>query len=506
MFRSVFAAVGGLALIVSTIITPAIAKARRCPVEPPSTLLSLYRGSDAIYLGTFDKTVDGDVVREENDYKVVASVDHYTISTTLKGEPRKFFEREREDYKYSQSVVAETPATDESADGSSEDEMATEEVEEIEEGEEGEEEFDEDYQPVKEGDTVILFLRRSGEEGEDGKSKLELAHYRDGIKRMPAASLSSYEARIKDLNQIFSKQKPDDAAIVAWLIRCIEDPVTRWEGAFELLNSFEALEWREEQAKEEAERAKEEAESDKGATSENKDVPAEEATTTDENAATDELEETLEVVDESDTAIYAELLTQAQKDAMVKIAIKNKPKKGNKETAALSKGDQTLFALAKRWGDYKLAGAMLEWLAVAGDNYSKSDFMASIAEILKDKELTSLSEKFSEATYQEDSEEVEAAEAEAAETEAESKVPVTTAPDEVKPASLEEPKTEKLDSTKMDDTSDAAEDDKPKQTYGQLRNELMASFVNRANVVLASEKKAAKEKAKLKAKHQAASN
>ena len=100
MYRSVFAAVGGLALVVSSLFTPSVVAAKRCPVEPPSTLLALYKKSDAIYIGTFDKSTPGKVIQDEADYSVTDIVEHFTISTTLKGEPRKFYERHREEYVY----------------------------------------------------------------------------------------------------------------------------------------------------------------------------------------------------------------------------------------------------------------------------------------------------------------------------------------------------------------------------------------------------------------------
>ena len=497
MYRSVFAAVGGLALLASTLFTPSIVFARRCPDEPPSTLLALYRMSDAIYVGKFDKSTEGKVIQEEETYKVTDVVENYTINTTLKGEPRKFFERHRDEYHYKSEVQGDAVANDGVASDEKpvSDDVSVPDEEQVEE-EMSEEELEDEYRPLEAGDTVILFLSESNERDEGGKPILELAHYRDGVKRMPEASVSSYEARIKDLNRIFSDKKPDDAAIVAWLIRCIEDPVTRWEGAQVFLDGFEEIKWREEQAKEEA------AQKEAAKNAEQTAAATAPETSSQQADVVEEVDEA-EFVDDYDVTVYAELLTQAQKDALVRLAIRNTPKKiaSKDQTVSMSQGDETLFTLVQRWGDYRLAAAMLEWLAVSGDNYSKSDLMNSIAEVLKDKELKSLSDKFSDATYQDDSEAVEDGEGETA-AEAVNVTPSENAADAAK---TDGAKSNNKDAAPSSEAGALDHEEKPKRTYAQFRSELMAKFVNRANVVLTNEKKAAKEKAKLKSKQAAAS-
>ncbi len=455
MFKFLFSVAALFSLFFPTLISPAAAYARRCADEPPSTLLSLYRSSDAIYLGKFDKTTEGEIVAQEENYSTVSVSDHFSISSTLKGKSRKFFVRTYEQYRYRSQNAEETPE---------------------------EEEYDDSYKPIKPGDTVLLFLKFSDEDEEGNKKKktLDVAHYRDAIKRMDPEDVASYRSRIKDLNKIFSSKKPDDAAILNWLIRCIEDPATRWEGAFELLEAFETLEWKDQQENEKAEL--------KEAAEEGGYVDGEEAV----------VKEEYETEEEFDNSVYARLLTPQQKDRLAEIALSAAPKKaegnekaddtseiveetadfseGEQKTAAISEGDRILLNLVKRWGDSRLARVMLDRLAVSNDNWDKAQWMSSIADVLKDDELSELSEKFGDVTWQEDDAVIE-------ETK-ESKTKESAEPEgegeKDQPAAIEPVEYE---------MAGQADDAPARKTYKQFRDELFAGFINRANVVLANETK-----------------
>src|SRR5262245_16479254 len=123
-------------LLTSFIVSPAKA-AKRCPVEPPSTILSLYKRSDVVFVGKFDKSEDGEVVTSEANYRTVNMSDHFSISSTFKGDSRKFFVREHVDYRYTRDETEP------------EDEIDSE---------------DYDGPNLKVGDSVILFLRYADEE------------------------------------------------------------------------------------------------------------------------------------------------------------------------------------------------------------------------------------------------------------------------------------------------------------------------------------------------------
>ena len=459
MYRSLVSAAAALSLLVSTFISPAITHAaKRCPDEPPSTLLSLYKKSDAIFLGKFDKTTVGDVVSEDEHSTMVNVSDHFSISSTLKGKTEKFYIRNYEQYRYKGS------------DG-------TEEIED-----------EEGYgvEKVEPGDTVLLFLKVKAEDEENKESKpeLDVVHYRDAIKPVKAAEVSSYEARIKELNSIFSSKKADDADILNWILRCIDDPVTRWDGAFELLTSFQNLEWKKEQEKEREKEAEKEVSSE---TETDAEITGENFEASDEGS--EESHEDGELAEEEfDNSAYATLLTAEQKDALTNIALDLKPEKSENqedpesedEKPTLNEGDRVLFELVKRWGDSRLAAAMLDRLRVTGeDTYQKLAWMTLITDVLKDTELSSLGEKFSEISYREDGETVEVEKTEAKKS-------------ETNKGEVEEPVSEPAPAG--DDTSNDLHDGPPKKTFGMLRDELLAQFIDRAQVVITKETEVAKNK------------
>jgi hypothetical protein len=451
MYRSLVSASAALSLLVSTFISPAATYAKRCPDEPPSTLLSLYKKSDAIFVGTFDKTTVGDVVSEDEHSTMVKASDHYSISSTLKGTTQKFFVNTYEQYHYKGS------------DG-------TEEVEE-----------EEGYgvEKVEPGDTVLLFLKFKAEDEENtsGKPGLEIVHYRDAVRPVKASEVSSYEARIRDLNGIFSGKKADDADILKWILRCIDDPVTRWDGAFELLNSFQSLEWKKQQEDEAKNKVENEESSDVETDAELTDEKIESSDADVEESHEMEAEEEEEI----DTSAYASLLTAEQKDSLTNIAINLKPAKAEDtensedevEKPTLSDGDRVLFELVKRWGDARLAAVMLDRLRIAGDNYEKADWMNSIAEVLKDGELKTAAEKFSEVSYREDDETVKVEKTETPEERTKDKREVEGPVYDTEPVS--------------DESQNDIHDDPPEKTYKILRDEMLAQFIDRAQVVLTKE-------------------
>ncbi|MEK7854526.1 MAG: hypothetical protein AAB288_00425, partial [Acidobacteriota bacterium] len=205
MLRSLFSAGAIFVLVLSMCLLPQTVAARRCPVKEPETLLSLYQNSDAIYIATFDKTVEGEAIEKNEDYTSIAINKHFTISSTLKGESRKFFILEDRDYRYQSLVVnvipePEASSTEQAGDG--EESMEPESVEEDEE---------ESQSELKSGDTLLLFIKNA-EEGESAR----LTDYRDGIKKLPMEKIGVYEARIKDLNSIFSAKKISEQRILEW--------------------------------------------------------------------------------------------------------------------------------------------------------------------------------------------------------------------------------------------------------------------------------------------------
>ena len=81
MLRSLFCAAAIFVLVLSVCLLPQSASARRCPVDEPETLLSLYQNSDAIYIASFDKSTDGEVIETTADYTSLKIVKfHYFVT------------------------------------------------------------------------------------------------------------------------------------------------------------------------------------------------------------------------------------------------------------------------------------------------------------------------------------------------------------------------------------------------------------------------------------------
>ena len=96
---------------------------------------------------------------------------------------------------------------------------------------------DEDIAGVfKEGDNLLVFLDRR-EEGHG----YQVDNQRYGVKKLSDAELKVYLQRIDELASIMQQEKPDKARIVEWLVRCAEEPVTRWEGVVELSMSNDVM-------------------------------------------------------------------------------------------------------------------------------------------------------------------------------------------------------------------------------------------------------------------------
>jgi hypothetical protein len=441
MFRSLLSLAAIAAILAATLVFPTESHARRCGMEIPETLLSLYKGSDVIVIATFDRTEDGEVVKSEH-YTVVKTKSYYSVATTLKGEQQKMLVLENEDYRYESEGEAEH-------------------------SEEGEEfEMDESAE-VKPGDTVLMFLEKGTEEdGEEGVEKaekpagLEPVGYRDGIKKMSGDVLRTYEHRVNQLNVIFNSAGNRDAAIVNWLIDVTEDPITRWEGAFELLQAFQELEWAEAEAKREAEAKKEPAEA--VAESDEEEEAAEEA-----GVAESEEGEIEEEKSSMDRQRYARLITDGHKQALLNILLSSVPVKTEDEKPAVaSQGDQVLMQLVKNWGDARLAGFLLDQLrAGAGDSYYRYQLMETIASSLDDKKLASIVEEYGDRLYEEDDTVIEAEDADDTEGDVVIEEP-TEAPTEGETVETAD--------------GDVVEDD-VKKTYGQRRAELIANFIYAAD-------------------------
>ncbi len=429
-----------VALLASFLVDPAKTHARRCGEKDPETLLSLYKRSSTIYIATYARTEEGGVKEETADYIISRSLAHYSVSSTLKGEPVKSVVLEEDEYKYKGAVAEEVPEETPPVA-----EPGTGENDGSEEGDEYEEMYG--RPTVEPGDTVLLFLKK----GTEGKA-LEVVDYSDAIRLVQREDLGTYETRINELNVIFNSAGNQDKAIVEWLVKSIDDPVTRWDGAFELLSGFYSAEWEDEQAKEEAVKGDTESEGD--------DTPEGEESEIDEWTK-------LEMEISKDRTRYARALTDGQKQGILNLLLGQIPRvaEEGEKVKRLSRGDQSVLELVKRWGDTRLASALLDQLvAGAGEIYYRYQLMETISMALSNKELTALLEQYGNELYMGDDEVVEDESEKKGETDV---VPVP----ETDPSG---PVTEGGETVK-------------RQTYGERRAEAMAKFISAAQALLTTQ-------------------
>ena len=181
------------------------------------TLLSLYEKSDLIFIGRLDKKEDSGTNRVGDGFTVVTTKTYFDVETVLKGDARKFLVLDDDEFRYQipPKHFGEAPR----------DAVFVEDIGS----------YDAGAQP-KPGDTVLVFATGQGD-------AFELTDQRDGVKKLSPQDAGVYESRINEINSIFAAGKTDPARLADWLIRCAAEPVTRWDGAHDLLQGFRRLEW-----------------------------------------------------------------------------------------------------------------------------------------------------------------------------------------------------------------------------------------------------------------------
>ncbi len=479
MLRSLVCAAAIFFLLISVCLIPQNALARRCPVKMPETLLSLYQNSDSIYIAAFDRLEDGKVVEDTDDYTAIERKKHFIISTTLKGEAQKFFVLEDVEYRYKvvPDEVAEEPEEPEAAE--EQQETGTDSEGKTETEETKTETFtvvDDEVESVSvepqlaAGDTVLLFVRKGSD---DEKESPQLTDFRDGLKRLDAERLAAYEKRILELNSIFAEKKVSHDRILEWLIRCAQDPLTRWEGTYELLSAVQQLEWKKQAAERRRERIA------------NGEPVEEEAT----EPADSEDEIPVLRPKNIDTTIFAKTIDPNQKLLLANVLLEHATAGADKtEKQESVRGDRELIELIKRWGDPRLLNYLLDSLrGGSGEPYYKAESMETIAELLDDDVATALSEKYEQTAWESDSdvvgEENEAEDAEEVETETEADQTSTKTDAPPDPENKTEPGSDR-------DVSETGDAPAPKkQTYKELRDELIQKFLARCHKVIADREK-----------------
>lgn len=174
--------------------------AQACPVSPPQPLRTLYQMSERVVVANVGASVQIEV---EDNSRLMRTL--LNVSETLKGDAN-----EHASYVYHWVWQG-----------------TREDVAEVNNGQ------------FEFGDRLLVFLNRR-EKG-DGYAVNDTRY---GVKKLNDDDLKVYVKRIKELDAILRQKQPDVGDITEWLVRCAEEPATRWEGAYELSISANALDKR----------------------------------------------------------------------------------------------------------------------------------------------------------------------------------------------------------------------------------------------------------------------
>lgn len=264
------------------------------------------------------------------------------------------------------------------------------------------------YDEYGDSEKLLFFLKRRAD-GE-GYEEADSAY---GVKKLTDADLRVYVERMNELALILQQEKPDPARIVEWLVRCAEEPATRWEGLYELSNSKYAAKAIEDEEKERAAvAAGEEAgeEGGEGAGGEGEEAslnhgeaPAEGSAEAGEESA-DADPRLARFLDTNETHYRPDpeligLLTAGQKKRLADALFNSEQ---------LPHDATTLIGLVKDWHDPRFVPFALTRLRSFGDAppHLAEDLMTALAESLGDEGLMRLAVSYSEkaAYYDEEAE------------------------------------------------------------------------------------------------------
>ncbi len=264
----------------------------------------------------------------------------------------------------------------------------------------------------------------------------------------------------------------DASRIVAWLVRCAEDPLTRWEGTFELLQSVQNMEWREQAAEERKARI---------ARGEPVEVePDESETPNDEGEGEESPRKNV------DTSVFAKLIDANQKQTLANLLLDRPAPAADDKDAKIEElaGDNELIELVKRWGDPRLVGFLLDQLrANSGEPYAAGQTMKTIAEILNDEKIEEIADKYNEIAYEDDADSVDA------ESEGDDETAVE-APYAESEDVLANGEAEIVPEADASNTEPEKESVKPKKiTYKELRDQLFSKFIESVEKAMAEKEK-----------------
>jgi hypothetical protein len=269
----------------------------------------------------------------------------------------------------------------------------------------------------KKGDRLLLFLNR------DENETYSVNDIRYGAKKLSDEDLKVYLDRIEELSALLLKEKPDDKEIVEWLVRCAEEPATRWEGAYELSAGF-AIARNEANAADNQEGAEGDEESEEGEAEESEAAGESAAGAAESEAAQLGQSETA-IENPVDAAALAGLPPSAEENAAGEAEVQTIDTKelrlgmygtdiAPEAVAALTQdqktrlanalfradkvgeGETALLEIVKGWGDERLVPFLTNQLRGLEKDppYLATSLMTALAVALKDTAVTKLAESY----------------------------------------------------------------------------------------------------------------
>ena len=413
-------------LCVSTLILSNPLTARACPVDPPpATLLTLYLASDLIVVAEILSEKDGAVINDYADYFNLEVDRKLKPISTLKGTAPADFVFTKSEYRLKNNAPAE------SAEGDEEERRYTPY------GYKGD-------SKLTAGEKYLFFFAKDSETGE-----YDLTDDVSGVKRLGDYDLEVHLKRLKELQSIQKLKKNQLEALTKWLIRCVEEPATRWDGVYDLRQSFDVLEYEKENA-EEAEK------------------PAEK-----ESRAEDfKLDENFS---NRSAGAIAKNLTDKQKERLSNIAFSEL-----QQDSSLIENDYFYYSLpglVTRWDKTRFAMYAFGMLQSVDPNDAEKmrAAMRYLSDIVDDDELTEIAARFP--TSEEEAEEIQKnAQSDDAEKTVES---VNNLP--------EAPTTDAQNTENKTETPDQEALPKPKRlTAAEIRSNRLQEFVNRYQYLVAN--------------------
>jgi hypothetical protein len=237
---------------------------------------------------------------------------------------------------------------------------------------------------LKTGDRLLVLLRHR--ESEDGKrlDGYEATGWGNSIKELDDGSLAIYRQRLEELTALFQRGNPDPADLVEWLVRCVEEPVTREEGVRKLSDGLSLLKLQREREKEdESQPVKTE---DPAGQSEGDEEDS------NEQSRNDDWEEM-----SRESLKLATALTQDHKTRLANTLF---------GIAELSEDDMELARLIQHLGDERLAPYLISQLRRVADQapgYAGS-LVYMISEAINDEDLKRLADDYDDAAIYDESE------------------------------------------------------------------------------------------------------